>query len=325
MVNFSSSYNKPCKFLGCELSRSFGYKEKPAGYQGEGREYCFQHKLDGMADLSRKICKFENCTLPRRFGWPSIGRTEFCKNHKEVGMIDLKRTVCESEGCTTGAKYGFPTDTRGRFCITHRLENMVNKGVRMCSAVGCRNPAASRNKNDKLCIEHLPRETPSTSSASQQSEAPVVGPSSALPIPTSHTTSNIITYNAATLSTSQSAAGSQAGIQHSRAIDFTTPFIVVGVPGVQGVLVCCSGNNNANNVESNSDSSIVGLVENSVPLTHAMSSEPMGQPVVSDTGGIKRTAFGVREEVDGNIMHAALSDFPVKRMRLTEQPNTAVE
>lgn len=391
-----------------------------------------RHKLQGMTIFYNKSCSVENCSSEGGFGWLSTKLKEFCKDHKELGMVDLRHPICESEGCTTRARYAYKVDTRQRCCIAHRLEGMVNKAVKICTYVGCRNTAVSQNKNDKvrLCKQHLAEPPPPTSSPSQQSETPVVEPSSALPTltphtasnavthsaptfstsreepppssvnaavshvlsvihslkvraqqnempiveaslalptPIPHTTSNIVTYNAATSSTSSQPATSQAGVQqnsdvaapcalpmspshssgvhtlsvgrvsqsdeqhsNSNAIDFTNPFIVVGVPGVQGVLISCTNDHSRRDVERSSNSglssSIIGSVENSVANTSTTCSQPTARPLVSEECGTKRTAFGVREEVDGNIMHTAPSDFPVKRMRLTEQqPSAAVE
>ena len=91
MVNVSS---KRCLHHGCSKQPSFGLD---GSYK---REFCCEHKRDGMINIASKRCLHHACSRVPSYGVDGSSKREFCSEHKRDGMVDLKsKNWSSGEAC----------------------------------------------------------------------------------------------------------------------------------------------------------------------------------------------------------------------------------
>jgi len=71
------------------------------------REFCSEHKRDGMVDLIHKRCGHHGCSRQPSFGVDDSKKPEFCSEHKRDGMIAVRNESSSSgEGSGNGRGRG---------------------------------------------------------------------------------------------------------------------------------------------------------------------------------------------------------------------------
>jgi len=103
-----------CEAEGCPTSRHFGYDRKTA-------KFCFQHKKEGMINLSLRKCL--ECPRTASFGFSHLKLKQYCSEHKKEGCINLSHKTCKTENCDKSANYGY----FGKpllFCKEHKMQGM---------------------------------------------------------------------------------------------------------------------------------------------------------------------------------------------------------
>lgn len=123
-------YHVTCRHQDCTKLPSYGQ----AGTKT--REYCVEHKKDGMIFVGKRTCQGPECSKQPFYGFtkPPL----FCREHKEAGMVDLFTKRCEFEGCAKiQPNFNFSGEEHGRFCLTHKMDGMINVNIKRCAAEGC--------------------------------------------------------------------------------------------------------------------------------------------------------------------------------------------
>ena len=79
-----------------------------------------------MVNVKEKWCILPGCTKRPSYGAAGIAKREFCSQHKEEGMVDLNSKICGHGGCTKRSSFGVASSTKKEFCAQHKKEGMVN-------------------------------------------------------------------------------------------------------------------------------------------------------------------------------------------------------
>ena len=106
--------HKRCKFDGCELTASFGYKD------GNGGQFCSKHKVNDMINL---LCKSCNCGLHRpTYNFAGLP-ARFCKDCMQDGMVNVNDKLCF---CQTSVPTFNYKGLKAEYCAKCRLIDMIN-------------------------------------------------------------------------------------------------------------------------------------------------------------------------------------------------------
>ena len=137
---------------------------KPPIYDPSGskkREFCSEHKIDGMKDVVSKRCGHTaGCTKPPTFGVAGSKKREFCSEHKKDkdGMVDVVSKRCTHTGFAKPLIYGPSGSKKREFCSEHKKDGMVDAVSKRCTHTGCTKPpiygASGSTKKREFCLEH---------------------------------------------------------------------------------------------------------------------------------------------------------------------------
>ena len=109
-----------CTHTGCTKQSSYGV----AGTKK--KEFCFDHKKDGMVDVRNKECTHDGCTKQPSYGVAGTKAAEFCSEHRKGGMVDVRSKRCTHAGCNKWPSFGVAGTKRAEFCSEHKKGGMVN-------------------------------------------------------------------------------------------------------------------------------------------------------------------------------------------------------
>ena len=140
-----------------ELCQKYGSFALP---NQKSKKFCSKHKLPEMVDIVTKKCKC--CSIISSYGYPN-GLREYCADHKLDGMINKCSIICKYDGCKFIAFFGSVNGEK-EYCTKHKLEGMVNNGYNKCINEECHKFASYGFKEiGKLqyCFEHKPDGTKS--------------------------------------------------------------------------------------------------------------------------------------------------------------------
>ena len=133
-------------------------KQPSYGVDGSNRkEFCPEHKRDGMVDLKHKRCGHHGCGKRPSYGADGSNKVEFCFEHKRDGMVDLKSKKCMHHGCTKRPSYGADGSKKVEFCSEHKRDGMVDLKSKKCMHHGCtKQPSYGADGSNKkeFCSEH---------------------------------------------------------------------------------------------------------------------------------------------------------------------------
>jgi len=105
--------HKKCKFEGCKLTASFGFKD------GNGTQYCSKHKESSMINL---LCKLCNCGKARpTYNYKGF-TAKFCKECKKDDMINVNDKMCL---CGVKPTFNYK-GLRPEYCSKCKKEGMIN-------------------------------------------------------------------------------------------------------------------------------------------------------------------------------------------------------
>ena len=60
------------------------------------------------------------------FGVVGSKKKEFCAQHKVPGMVNISKSRCGYEGCSTTPSFGFQKSKKREFCAKHAADGMVS-------------------------------------------------------------------------------------------------------------------------------------------------------------------------------------------------------
>ena len=134
-----------CVIEGCSITALYNFK-------GERREYCNEHKKDGMINVKDKRCIHPDCTKGRLYGRPNEYAI-YCASHKLEGMYNKRSKRCIQLGCTTIPAYG-EKGKQAMYCNEHKKEGMINLIRTRCMC--CEKGALYNKKGERplYCSEH---------------------------------------------------------------------------------------------------------------------------------------------------------------------------
>jgi hypothetical protein len=138
-----------CKVEECKGDAKYGFK-------GEKRQFCGEHKKNGMADLSKDICGDTKCIKIANFGHSIDDEVLYCFDHKKTTMVDVKSPKCQGPNCTRRAYYNFSDNKTPLYCLIHIIVGMINVTVKPCKVKGCNiRPCYGRKgKTPVYCATH---------------------------------------------------------------------------------------------------------------------------------------------------------------------------
>jgi len=123
---------------------------KRASFGVEKAEFCSEHKGGGMVNTRK--CNHHGCTKRSYYGVEGTRKVEFCSNHKGGGMVNLWYGICKHRGCTKRPCFGLEGTRKVEFCSEHKGEGMVDLVSRKCRHHGC--TKYPRSRFGTRCSEH---------------------------------------------------------------------------------------------------------------------------------------------------------------------------
>ena len=126
LTNMIEIYGKTCNYTGCETSGSRYYDKK---------WYCVEHAPDGSKNTNR-TCKFPKCTTQSTFGYPN-GKPQYCDQHKLKEMINVTSRRCKVSECGKTPVFGKVGDIFPEFCSYHAPNHYVNVVGKRCVITDC--------------------------------------------------------------------------------------------------------------------------------------------------------------------------------------------
>ena len=145
--------SKRCRTDGCRKSPSFGVTGTKTA------DYCAQHALDGMVNVSKTKCRTEGCGKRPSFGVTGTKTTEYCAQHALDGMANVKNRKCRTEGCGKNSSFGVPGTKTAEYCAQHAPNGMVDVSKMKCRTEGCeKRPSfgVTGTKTAEYCAQHAP-------------------------------------------------------------------------------------------------------------------------------------------------------------------------
>ena len=91
-------------------------------------EYCAQHAPDEMVSVSSKRCRTQGSSI----GVIGPKTVEYCAQRAPDGMVDVRSTECLTEGCSKQASFGVAGTKMAEYCPQHTPDGMVNVRSRKC-------------------------------------------------------------------------------------------------------------------------------------------------------------------------------------------------
>lgn len=149
MVNYSVKKCKGINGIKCFTIPIYNYPNEKKG------EYCIEHKLEGMINVTGKRCESLECNIIAQFNFEGETIGKYCSKHRLESMIDIKHSRCEQLGCSVSPSYKFLQDTHCRFCAEHRLEGMIDGKHKKCFYQNCtKTPSFNYEDLPLYCNEH---------------------------------------------------------------------------------------------------------------------------------------------------------------------------
>ena len=118
MVNIKSARCKTCNKIA-----SFGL-DKP--------DYCSDHKLDGMLDVTHKQCVFTGCRKYPLYNLAGLNTGLYCKSHATSEMVDVMHTKCLESNCMKVPHFNYENEKNAIYCTEHKKDKMINIISKMC-------------------------------------------------------------------------------------------------------------------------------------------------------------------------------------------------
>jgi hypothetical protein len=106
-----------CKFAGCSTHPVFNLPTA-------GAQWCAQHRLADMVDVSSHRCRCLKSTKPR-FGYVGDRKPEFCAQCKLPDMVNLVSKGCEC-GAVADPSFKEPSAARATHCVGCKKPGMVS-------------------------------------------------------------------------------------------------------------------------------------------------------------------------------------------------------
>ena len=136
---------------GCRKQPSYGV------YGSNKREFCFEHKRDGMVDLVSKRCAHLGCSKVPSYGVDGSKKKEFCAEHKRDGMVNVKDRSCLHRCCSKVPSYGVDGSSKREFCFEHKRDGMINIASKRCLHHACSKASSFGvlgTRKREFCAEH---------------------------------------------------------------------------------------------------------------------------------------------------------------------------
>jgi hypothetical protein len=139
-----------CQSENCKIKSSYNY-------EGLKNKYCYEHKNDGMVNVSSKKCCEFNCKKQPSYNLKGESDGIYCSLHKKNGMINVKDTKCSFDGCDITPIYNYIGEKKCLFCSLHKIDNMVNVKDKKCEFSGCIKIPSCNFEGEKtpiFCCKH---------------------------------------------------------------------------------------------------------------------------------------------------------------------------
>lgn len=127
------------------------------GYKCGKREYCSDHKLVDMLNISSPLCMDKKCKQRASFAPPGEKKPQYCGDHQKPGNVNVRAKMCQV--CNeTQAAYGSPGKP-ATHCTDCKLAGMINGKSRHCLECAKEDVATIASygyegKHPECCLKH---------------------------------------------------------------------------------------------------------------------------------------------------------------------------
>lgn len=87
-----------------------------------------------MVDVKNRRCSQQGCNKVPLYGVDGSNQREFCSEHKKDGMVNVTSRRCGQQGCTKWRYFGGSGSNQPEFCSAHKKDGMVNVVSKRCNS-----------------------------------------------------------------------------------------------------------------------------------------------------------------------------------------------